>query len=126
VGHPAGARAARVRDGQVGAGGRSHSGKALRHILESLPRDELFQSGEEELFRTAMGILGLQERMRPKLFLRRDRYGRFYSCPGLHSARPLHHRDPAPDRSDAEGGAERPSASTPRSRWANRRWRSCT
>lgn len=58
----------------------SHSGKALRHILESLPRDELFQSGEEELFRTAMGILGLQERVRTRLFLRRDRYGRFFSA----------------------------------------------
>ncbi len=57
----------------------SHSGKALRHILETLPRDELFQSGEEELFRTCMGILGLQERVRPRLFLRRDRYGRFFS-----------------------------------------------
>jgi glutamate dehydrogenase len=57
----------------------SHSGKALRHILETLPRDELFQSSEEELFRTATGILGLQERVRSKLFLRRDRYGRFYS-----------------------------------------------
>ena len=58
----------------------SHSGKALRHILETLPRDELFQSTEEELFRTSMGILGLQERVRSKLFLRRDRYGRFYSA----------------------------------------------
>ncbi|GIX35649.1 MAG: glutamate dehydrogenase [Lysobacteraceae bacterium] len=58
----------------------SHSGKALRHILETLPRDELFQSGEDELFRTAMGILGLQERARTKLFLRRDRYGRFFSA----------------------------------------------
>ena len=58
----------------------SHSGKALRHILDTLPRDELFQSGEEELFRTCMGILGLQERMRSKLFLRRDRYGRYYSA----------------------------------------------
>ncbi len=57
----------------------SHSGKALRHILESLPRDELFQSSEEELLRTATGILGLQERVRSKLFLRRDRYGRFFS-----------------------------------------------
>ncbi|MCK7594654.1 NAD-glutamate dehydrogenase [Pseudomarimonas salicorniae] len=57
----------------------SHSGKALRHILESLPRDELFQSTEDELFRTAIGILGLQERARTKLFLRRDRYGRFFS-----------------------------------------------
>ena len=58
----------------------SHSGKALRHILESLPRDELFQSGEEELFKTCMGILGLQERVRSKLFLRRDRYGRYFSA----------------------------------------------
>jgi glutamate dehydrogenase len=58
---------------------RSHSGKALRHILETLPRDELFQSSAEELYRICMGILGLQERVRSKLFLRRDRYGRFYS-----------------------------------------------
>ena len=57
----------------------SHSGKALRHIMETLPRDELFQSTETELFDTALGILGLQERVRSKLFLRRDRYGRFFS-----------------------------------------------
>src|SRR3546814_14616784 len=57
----------------------SHSGKALRHILETLPRDELFQSTEDELFQTCLGILGLQERVRSRLFLRRDRYGRFYS-----------------------------------------------
>ena len=57
----------------------SHSGKALKHILESLPRDELFQSGEDDLFRLATGILGLQERVRSRLFLRCDRYGRFYS-----------------------------------------------
>ena len=57
-----------------------HSGKALRHIIESLPRDELFQASEEELLRTANGILGLQERVRSKLFLRRDRYGRFWSA----------------------------------------------
>ncbi len=57
-----------------------HSGKALRHILETLPREELFQSSEEELLHTSMGILGLQERVRSKLFLRRDRYGRFYSA----------------------------------------------
>ncbi|GAA5009270.1 NAD-glutamate dehydrogenase [Pseudoluteimonas lycopersici] len=57
-----------------------HSGKALRHILETLPRDELFQSSEQELYDTAMGILGLQERVRSRLFLRRDRYGRFWSA----------------------------------------------
>jgi glutamate dehydrogenase len=57
----------------------SHSGKALRHIMETLPRDELFQSTDTELFGTATGILGLQERVRSRLFLRRDRYGRFFS-----------------------------------------------
>jgi glutamate dehydrogenase len=57
-----------------------HSGKALRHILETLPRDELFQAGEDELLRTSLGILALQERIRSKLFLRRDRYGRFFSA----------------------------------------------
>jgi glutamate dehydrogenase len=65
---------------QSGLSPNSHSGKALRHILETLPREELFQSSEEELARTAMGILGLQERVRSKLFLRRDRYGRFFSA----------------------------------------------
>jgi glutamate dehydrogenase len=58
----------------------SHSGKALRHILETLPRDELFQCGEDELYLTAAGILALQERARTRLFIRRDKYGRFYSC----------------------------------------------
>ncbi|WP_202843514.1 NAD-glutamate dehydrogenase [Luteimonas saliphila] len=56
-----------------------HSGKALKHILETLPRDELFQSSAEELYRLGTGVLGLQERVRSRLFLRRDRYGRFYS-----------------------------------------------
>ncbi len=58
----------------------SHSGKALRHILETLPRDELFQCTEDELFTLSTGILSLQERARTRLFVRRDRYGRFYSC----------------------------------------------
>ncbi|HET8899826.1 MAG TPA: NAD-glutamate dehydrogenase domain-containing protein [Rhodanobacteraceae bacterium] len=58
----------------------SYSGKSLRHILEVLPRDELFQSSVEELFGTAMGILDLKERARTRLFVRTDRYGRFYSC----------------------------------------------
>ena len=58
----------------------AYSGKALRHILESLPRDDLFQCGEDELFATAMGILDLKERARARLFVRRDRYGRFFSC----------------------------------------------
>ncbi len=58
----------------------SHDGKALMHILESLPRDELFQSTTDELFETAMGVVQLQERQRVKLFMRRDSFGRFFSC----------------------------------------------
>ncbi|SFF39573.1 glutamate dehydrogenase [Fontimonas thermophila] len=58
----------------------SHSGKNLREILQQLPRDELFQSSEDELFETCMGIRALRDRHQLKLFMRRDRYGRFYSC----------------------------------------------
>ncbi|MBU2287274.1 MAG: NAD-glutamate dehydrogenase [Gammaproteobacteria bacterium] len=58
----------------------SHSGKALINILETYPRDELFQTGEDELLPIAMGILHLGERQRFRLFVRRDPFGRFISC----------------------------------------------
>ncbi|MBK1696953.1 NAD-glutamate dehydrogenase [Rhodovibrio salinarum] len=58
----------------------SHDGKALLHILESYPRDELFQIGEDDLYRIAMGILHLQERQRIALFTRQDPFERFVSC----------------------------------------------
>ena len=58
----------------------SHDGKALRHILEKYPRDELFQMEPEELFDIAMNILRLQERQRIALFMRQDPFGRYISC----------------------------------------------
>ena len=58
----------------------SHNEKDLVEILETYPRDELFQIPKEELFDTAIGILHLQERQRARLFVRRDTYGRFFSC----------------------------------------------
>ena len=58
----------------------SHDGKALLNILETFPRDELFQISEDQLFRTALGILHLQDRQRVALFLRRDDFERFISC----------------------------------------------
>ncbi|HEX9490658.1 MAG TPA: NAD-glutamate dehydrogenase domain-containing protein, partial [Stellaceae bacterium] len=58
----------------------SHDGKALLHILDTYPRDELFQIGEDELLETALGILHLQERQRIALFVRRDPFERFVSC----------------------------------------------
>jgi glutamate dehydrogenase len=58
----------------------SHDAKDLAAILESYPRDELFEVTADELHTLAMGILGLQERRRVRLFLRRDRFGRYFSC----------------------------------------------
>lgn len=58
----------------------SHDGKSLQSILDSYPRDELWQIEEDDLFRIANGILALQERPRTKLFLRRDKFQRFVSA----------------------------------------------
>ena len=58
----------------------SHDGKALLNVLETFPRDELFQISEDDLFETALGIMRLQERPRIRLFVRRDRFERFCSC----------------------------------------------
>ena len=58
----------------------SHADKALAHILDTYPRDELFQIGDDDLFRIATGILALGERPRLRLFVRRDPFERFVSC----------------------------------------------
>jgi glutamate dehydrogenase len=58
----------------------SHDGKALQHILENFPRDELFQANIGELIRLVAGVFGLQERPRVRLLVRRDPFRRFYSC----------------------------------------------
>lgn len=58
----------------------SHDGKALLHILETLPRDELLQVGVDSLMQTSLGILHLQERQRVALFVHRDPYERYVSC----------------------------------------------
>jgi len=67
----------------LAAGGfapNSHSGKDLLEILETYPRDELFQVSAGELLPVALAVLHLQERRRLRLFLRRDDYGRFVSA----------------------------------------------
>jgi len=65
------ARAAVVPDG--------HSEKRLRNIVETYPRDELFQMSEDELLAAATGILHLYDRPRVRLFARRDPFDRFVS-----------------------------------------------
>ena len=58
---------------------QSHSGKALINVLESYPRDELFQIDGEALYPFAMEILQLSERPRIRVLARPDRFGRFVS-----------------------------------------------
>ena len=58
----------------------SHSYKDLLQVLETYPRDELFDISDEELKATALGILHMQDRRQVRLFLRRDQYGRSVSC----------------------------------------------
>ena len=58
----------------------SHAAKALQNIVDTFPRELLFQIRAEELFETSLGILHLQERQRLRLFVHPDRFGRFYSC----------------------------------------------
>lgn len=58
----------------------SHNRKALRHILEKYPRDELFQIPISELLKTSLSILRLQEHQRIALYMRRDPFGRYISC----------------------------------------------
>ncbi|MGE3920609.1 MAG: NAD-glutamate dehydrogenase domain-containing protein, partial [Gammaproteobacteria bacterium] len=57
-----------------------HAAKALLNILETLPRDDLFQASTEELAELTMGILHLQERKRIRVFARNDVFRRFISC----------------------------------------------
>jgi len=57
----------------------SHSGKALVNVLETYPRDELFQIDEDTLYRFALEILQLDERPRVRVLPRRDRFDRFVS-----------------------------------------------
>ena len=56
-----------------------HSGKALVNVLETYPRDELFQIDEETLFQFALAVLQLDERPRVRVLPRRDRFDRFVS-----------------------------------------------
>jgi glutamate dehydrogenase len=58
----------------------SHDGKDLVEILEDFPREELFEMSAGELTPIALGVLRLSERKQTRLFLRRDRYGRYMSC----------------------------------------------
>lgn len=58
----------------------SHDGKEAVHILETLPRDDLFQATHEELRDLTLAIIQLKERKRVRLLVRRDAFYRYFSC----------------------------------------------
>ncbi|MCX4908250.1 NAD-glutamate dehydrogenase [Streptomyces sp. NBC_00878] len=58
----------------------SHDGRDLLQIMETYPRDELFQTPPDELRSIVTSVLYLQERRRLRLYLRQDEYGRYYSA----------------------------------------------
>ncbi|MGW0998115.1 NAD-glutamate dehydrogenase [Streptomyces sp. NPDC002520] len=65
---------------RAGFSPHSHDGRDLLQILETYPRDELFQTPPAELQAIATSVLYLQERRRLRLYLRQDEYGRYYSA----------------------------------------------
>ncbi|HEX2176859.1 MAG TPA: NAD-glutamate dehydrogenase, partial [Nocardioidaceae bacterium] len=58
----------------------SHSGKALMDVLETYPRDELFQTPVDDLLPITDAVMHLKERRQLRLFVRHDVYGRYLSC----------------------------------------------
>jgi len=58
---------------------KGHTGKALAHVIEGFPREELFETTPARLRTMALGMLSLLDRPRPKLFARADAFGRFVS-----------------------------------------------
>ncbi|MFF8994312.1 NAD-glutamate dehydrogenase [Streptomyces sp. NPDC014983] len=65
---------------RAGFSPNSHDGRDLLQILETYPRDELFQTSAAELQSIVTSVLYLQERRRLRLYLRQDEYGRYYSA----------------------------------------------
>lgn len=57
-----------------------HSYKDLLQVINTLPRDELFQLSRKELLDTSVEITQIQETRTSKLFIRKDAYGQFFSC----------------------------------------------
>jgi glutamate dehydrogenase len=64
---------------QAGFEPHSHAGKAMLDVLETYPRDELFQTTVAELVPIATTVMHTRERRTLKLFVRRDVYGRYWS-----------------------------------------------
>ncbi|MFJ8965231.1 NAD-glutamate dehydrogenase [Lentzea sp. NPDC102401] len=59
---------------------QSYSGQRMLEVIQNYPRTELFSVDADTLYQTTTGVIALAERRRLRLFLRRDPFGRFFSC----------------------------------------------
>jgi glutamate dehydrogenase len=57
----------------------SHSARALLNVLETFPRDELFQISADQLVRISEEVLKIDLTPQPRAFMRRDEFRRFVS-----------------------------------------------
>lgn len=64
---------------RLGFNNGGYAEKRLKNILETYPRDELFQIQESDLLRITRGVLHISDRPRVRLFARRDPFDRFIS-----------------------------------------------
>ncbi|WP_041322601.1 NAD-glutamate dehydrogenase [Saccharomonospora viridis] len=58
----------------------SYSGQQMLEVLQNWPLADLLSADIDSLYSTATGAITLTGRRRLRLFLRKDPYGRFYSC----------------------------------------------
>jgi len=65
---------------QSGFAPNGHSIKDLLQVINVLPRDELFMISKDQLFTTALEITRIQQSQTSRLFIRKDSYGKFFSC----------------------------------------------
>ena len=102
---------------------RAISGKALVNVLETYPRDELFQIDDDQLYEFAQAILYLDERPRVRVLARHGslrplRLGaRLRAARALRQPRPCRHRQisgPTPIRA----GCRHSIRITPKGRWS--------
>lgn len=65
---------------QSGFAPNGHSIKDLLQVINVFPRDELFMISTNQLLATALEITRIQQTQTSRLFIRKDSYGKFFSC----------------------------------------------
>ena len=58
----------------------SHDSRALLNIIDNLPRDDIIHGTAEEIYKLGLNILYMKERQKIRFFMRKDLFGRYFSC----------------------------------------------